>query len=476
MTPEFRSWLWLSLMASLLACAQGGGNGAEPEALATLPASDPGRAPARVVLISVAGLRPADYGVGEGTLARQSVAMPRLGQLARQGAYAEALEPVLPAAPYPVHATLVTGLRPDRHGLLGDEPVGPRGVQIADIASEKRIRGIPLWRAAAASGQSVVALNWPSTLGADISLLLPDLGVPRNDPEQRWFEELRGEATPWLVERMRELDETLPELRWPTTAGRDWLVERLACEIARQPETPALWLLAFEHSGTALARDGPGSDGARSGLAGVDAAIGRLLECFEEADLGDSTAWIVVGDRSFFDVHTIVYPNVALERVGLITPSPLRNSGISRWQAYVRSYGGAAVVYAADEADALLARRALEEQAARTRAFRIVSAGQLEALHADPEAWFGLQGEAGYGIGKSVRGLLIQATQRKGLGGYLPSKPGSSVGFVAWGAGLRPGIRVPSLSQIDVAPTVAALLGFGLGGTDGRPVEGILGR
>jgi len=401
--------------------------------------------------------------------------MPHLAQLARHGAYAEAVEPVLPAAPYPVHATLVTGLRPDRHGVLGDEVLGRQGVDVSGIASETRIRGIPLWRAVEAAGLPVVALNWPSTSGSGVTLLLPDLGVPRNDPDQRWFEEVEKEATPWVVERLRRLDETLPELRWPTTAERDAFVEGLACEIARQPQTPALWLLSFEQSGTAISRSGPGSEGARQGLAGTDARIGRLLDCFEDAGIRDSTAWFVIGDRSFFPLHTIVYPNVELERVGLITPSSVRGSGIARWQAYVRSYGGAGVVYAEDESDALLARRALEEQARRTGAFRIVPASELETLQADPNAWFGLQGELGYGIGKSARGLLLEATERRGLGGSLPTQPGSAVGFVAWGAGVRPGVRLSDFSQVDVAPTLAELLDVELRGADGQPERGILG-
>ena len=56
----------------------------------------------------------------------------------------------------------------------------------------------------------------------------------------------------------------------------------------------------------------------------------------------------------------------------------------------------------------------------------------------------------------------------------MPNQPGSAVGLVAWGAGVRSGMRVPSVSQIDVAPTVAALLGFDLEGVDGRPLDGIL--
>ena len=468
------SWPRLLLVASVLACAQDGGRVGGPNAIPPLPEPGVTRQVARVVLISVAGLQPAHYGVSEGTLGGTDVLMPRLAQLARRGAYAEALQPVLPAAPYPVHATLVTGLWPDRHGVLGDEILGPQGVHGREIASESRIQGIPLWRAAQAAGHGVTALNWPSTLGADIALLLPDMGVPRSEPDQLWLEEVRSEATPWLVERLERLDESLPALRWPSAEERDALVQGLACEIAHQPVMPALWLLSFEQSGTALSRDGLGSEGARTGFAQLDAVIGRLLDCFDDARILESTAWVVVGDRSFFPLHSVVYPNVALERIGLITPSSMSNYGIASWDVYVRSYGGAAVVYAKREADALLALRALEEQADRTRAFRIAPAGELEPLHADPNAWFGLQATAGYGIGRSARGVLIEATEWRALGGSLPNQPGSAVGLVAWGAGVRSGMRVPSVSQIDVAPTVAALLGFELEGVDGRPLDGIL--
>jgi hypothetical protein len=47
-------------------------------------------------------------------------------------------------------------------------------------------------------------------------------------------------------------------------------------------------------------------------------------------------------------------------------------------------------------------------------------------------------------------------------------------GFVAWGRGVRAGVSVPWMRQVDVAPTVAALLGVGLSDAEGRPVVGIL--
>jgi hypothetical protein len=464
----------------LCACA-GDGSGPEeapaPRASDAIGRSNPDRAPERVVIISIAGLQPSHYGAGGTGIVRTAGAlMPNLATLAARGAYTNAMEPVLPAAPYPAHATLATGLRPTHHRVLGDELMGPQGLHILGIARERRIRGTPIWRVAQAAGHAVAALNWPLSRGADIEILMPDMGVPDREPEGTWFELLSGEASPWVVDRLNRLDPDLAAVSWPSTIMRDQLTETLACEVAAQTVTPGVWLLAFEQSGTALARDGPGSDGARLGLTRVDAALGRLIECFTAAGIADSTAFLVAGDRAMFPIHSVVYPNIALERVGLITLAPMHiGAGIAKWDAFLRSYGGAGVIYAQTEADALLARRALEEQAARTRAFRIVSAAELLRLDADPDAWFGLEALAGYGLGKSARGQLVQATERRGLGGYLPTLAGSEVGFVAWGAGIRPGVRVPHMSQVDVAPTAAALLGLRMSGADGAPVAAILG-
>jgi hypothetical protein len=48
--------------------------------------------------------------------------------------------------------------------------------------------------------------------------------------------------------------------------------------------------------------------------------------------------------------------------------------------------------------------------------------------------------------------------------------------FVAWGAGIRPGARLPVIRSVDVAPTIARLLGLRLENTDGKPREEIFAR
>jgi hypothetical protein len=47
-------------------------------------------------------------------------------------------------------------------------------------------------------------------------------------------------------------------------------------------------------------------------------------------------------------------------------------------------------------------------------------------------------------------------------------------GLIAAGAGIRPGVPLPLVRQIDIAPTVARLLGFTMPDADGVALVGVL--
>ena len=63
-----------------------------------------------LVLISIDGLRPEFY-------LDDAYAAPALRALVGAGSHARAVTPVFPSVTYPGHATIVTGVRPARHGI-----------------------------------------------------------------------------------------------------------------------------------------------------------------------------------------------------------------------------------------------------------------------------------------------------------------------------------------------------------------------
>jgi hypothetical protein len=140
----------------------------------------------------------------------------------------------------------------------------------------------------------------------------------------------------------------------------------------------------------------------------------------------------------------------------------------------VRSNGGSAFVYARDAASAVDARNALEAEAARSRAYRIVSADEMIRRGADSEAWFGLDARPGFAFEDSLRVPVLGAAAQRAAGGYLEARSDPGPGFVAYGRGLRRHLRVPEIDQLDVAPTIARLRGLDLPDARGRTLVGVL--
>jgi hypothetical protein len=425
---------------------------APPERIAALPAlADGAGRPALVVLVSVAGLSPDRY--------ESAGAMPDLARLASQGIAAEDVAPVVGAGAYPAHASLVTGTTPGEHGIVADRLLGERGVRRAQPSHASQLRAATLWQRVAEAGGSVASLDWPTTTGAEIASLLPDLAPQRSG--ERWSALALGSATKWIGERVR----TAPaEVDQPGPA-RDALLVELAC--AAFAQAPRLVLLRLRGPEAALVTTGPDSPESAAAFAAVDELLVRLLRCAEQAGVLAQSAFVVTGDRAFAPVHTVLRPNVWLSEAGWITAQ-------GRWRAYARSNGVSAFVYADEARTALDARQLLEARAGESGAFQVVGAEAMIAAGADPDAWFGLQAEPGFAFDDAYGGAALAPAPELASAGALLGAAAAPTGLVAFGRGIRRGVRVPRMTQLDVAPTLAALLGVKLEAASGRSLVGLL--
>jgi predicted AlkP superfamily pyrophosphatase or phosphodiesterase len=461
--PLRRTPLALAFALGLAACAASprAARAPEPDRFGQV-AEVPG-APQVTVLVSLAGLAPAHY-------LDPAAALPTVAALARSGVGAERVEAVAPATPQTVHASLVTGLTPAEHGVSSERLLGDQGVRRERWWHASRLKGPNLWQVTVESGAEVAALDWPATAGAAIPLLLPDIAPTRRD--ESWLGALQGSTTPWLRDLVAARVAKEPGLARPG-AQRDAFLVDAACEIVSAPAPPRLVLLRLSGGAAALREAGPHAEETRQALLRADAEVGRLTGCLERSGRLTSSALVVVGDLSRLPVHTALRPNLALAGAGLLRADS--QGGAQSWSAIARSNGGSAFVYARDADSALRARSALQAEAERTRAFRVVSADEMIQRGADPEAWFGLDANPGWVFENSTRPPDTLAAPERAAGGYLAAGSDGSPGFVAWGQGVRRGVRVPGMRQTDVAPTVARLLGVSLGPrTDGRALVGAL--
>lgn len=444
-------------------------------------------APKRVVLITVAGLRAGDYldpfghAAAEGAL----VHMPTLARMAREGAMGLAALPPSPGSSRATHATLVTGNHPSRHGVVADSTLDGEGARALPFADSRLLNGTPLWDAAV--GRGVVALDWPTTGGARIERLLPELVGGG-----RWIETARRVSSPLISNALEEIavaaaasmgrtkeGEVRDPASWPRPHEKDAAIVSVACRLAADARDAGVWLIRLEQTAALQRAIGGGTVEVDDALARVDAEIDRIVTCMADADRLADTAFFVIGDVAYHRVHTTVSPNVALARAGLIGRDPRSDTGVRSWLALARSNGRSAYVYARDASNALDAREVLLAEAKRTDAFEIVSAKVLSAAGGDPQAWFALASRPGFLIGDELIGPALRPSDPRGAAGILRTGAASdreaAVGFVAWGRGIRKAIQLPTVELVDVAPTIAALLGLRLGDDlDGEPILGIL--
>jgi predicted AlkP superfamily pyrophosphatase or phosphodiesterase len=64
--------------------------------------------------------------------------------------------------------------------------------------------------------------------------------------------------------------------------------------------------------------------------------------------------------------------------------------------------------------------------------------------------------------------------ERKGSHGHDPDFPELQATFIACGAGIKPGVNLGQIRNIDVAPTLARLLGLEMKDVDGEVLKAAL--
>ncbi len=413
-----------------------------------------------LVLISLDGLRPEFY-------LDDAFAAPELRALVRAGSAARAAEGVFPTVTYPNHASIVTGVRPARHGIFFNVRFDPRGTRGRWYEEASDLRASPLWEWARAAGLRTAGVSWPSTLGARIDLLLPERDYHvRPDP----LDVMGAAVTPGLLERLGLVprpDIFRDAIEW------DAFLTAVSAAIIRdaRPHLLMLHLVQLDHF---QHRGGRAGAGVKPALARVDTHIGTLRRALEEAGVATRTTIVITGDHGFQDVERTLFPNQILAAAGL-RDCPRAGDG---WRATVHIAGGAAAVFVAPAGDMTTARQAEAAlRGAATGRLTIVSREELDAMGAMPGAAFAIEAAPGFDLSGSCSrfGAKREASAiSRGSHGFLPFRPSMATGFIAAGFGVRAGTVLDRIRLVDIAPTAARLLGIAAPAVEGRVLEEIL--
>lgn len=466
MMRRARPYLVVLVLALVTAVATSRDMAAQP-APAAAPAPAPARRADHVIVVSIDGFRPANYRnpAGEG------VSIPTLLALRDAGSFAEGVEVCYPSMTYPSHTSLATGSRPVRHGVYSNTIFDPPTGSQMWFYEHAVVKAPALWDVARSHGLTAAGASWPVSVGAKMDILFPESNqLPR---DMTWLARARADSTPGLIDAVVKELGGFGENDNRIAIQRDRFTTAVARHIILN-DKPNLLMIHLMETDSAQHADGPGSPAARAAIERIDAHIGALVKATEEAGIRERTTFVISGDHGFSRVHTLIQPNVILRDAGWLKTDA--RGQVTEWQ--VASH--ATAIRLKDPSDTALATRV--EQTFATLAagkykgiFRVVTRAELDERGAYPGAAFFIEPAEGYYVSDGVQdGTVLVGTTRRGAHGFLPTETRMHTGLIVSGAGIRPGVPLPLVRQIDIAPTVAKLLGFDMPDADGVPVVGVL--
>jgi predicted AlkP superfamily pyrophosphatase or phosphodiesterase len=436
-----------------------------PAGVAPLTAAE--RLSGHVVLITIDGFRPAVYLDSE----REGVKVPTLTALRTAGSAADGVIVAYPSMTYPSHTSLATGVAPAKHGIVSNTIFDPANGSRLWYYENAAVKVPAIWDVALKNGRTTAGVSWPVTVGAKMTVIYPESNqLPSSGT---WLAGARRDSTPGLVDAVVNDLGGFGEKDNLDPVKRDRFAAATAIRIIKTTK-PDLLMMHLMETDSAQHANGPGSPQARAAYERVDAHIGAILAALDEAGIREQTTVIITGDHGFGRIHSLFQPNVVLRQAGLLKADD--KGAITEWQAV--THGTA--IRLKNPKDPKLAARVTKlfedlSNGPYRGLFRVVKRDELTARGAYPEALLFLEPAEGYYLSDGFDDdAFLVGTTRRGAHGYLPTEPRMFTGFIASGAGVRRGVPLPSIRQIDIAPTIARLLGFDMPNVDGTPIVGIL--
>jgi predicted AlkP superfamily pyrophosphatase or phosphodiesterase len=339
-----------------------------------------------LVLIDAVGLTP-----------RALAHMPRLSRLAADGFQAR-LDPVLPAVTCSVQSSILTGLTPTDHGIVGN------GWYFRDLGEvflwrqhNKLVQGEKVWETArrAKSDFRVANVCWWYAMGATTDFTVTPRPIYHAD----------GRKSPDCYTDPPELHDRLTGplgefplfTYWGPTASitsSRWIADA-AAKLLRE-EALDLLMVYLPHLDYDHQRYGPGAPQSAAAARDLDAVAGDLVDLAR----GRGDTVVVLSEYGITDARRPVDVNRALRRAGLLNVyTQAGMEYLDPWtsRAFAVADHQVAHVYVRDPADVRVARSALaglpgidlvlEGDDRRAAGLGHERAGEL-VLVADPDAWF----------------------------------------------------------------------------------------
>jgi predicted AlkP superfamily pyrophosphatase or phosphodiesterase len=423
---------------------------------------DPQKSPV-VVVISLDGF-PA-YALDDPRLP-----IPTLRKLAREGVAAAGMQPINPTVTWPNHTAMVTGVDASQHhvlynGLLTHPDGGALPVVEPWRDKEQMVHAPTVYDLAYQAGLITAQVDWVAVYRAKtITWQFPELPDPNGAIERELI--AAGTVTPEQLRTFEDSSQAWQDQMW--TDAAEEILEK------HQPNLLLFHLLTLDNINHEY---GPMSAASFTAMAFLDDRVKQIVDTLQRSGLARRATVIVVSDHGFRTIAHKIHPNVLLHEKGLLRAGPSQ----PKEGAYVLAEGGTANVYVTNpgrRAELLSQLRSIFSSAEGVDSVYgtedFAKLGLPTPVQSDQAPDLVLAAKPDYAFSSESEGDYVTEVHEGGTHGYLNSDPKMQSIFIAWGADIPKGVRLNNISNLDVAPTIAALFGLEMKNVEGHVIPQIV--
>lgn len=370
--------------------------------------------------------------------------LPALSALKAGGTVCQNVQTIFPTLTYPIHTSILTGCYPDRTGIGHNRPFQPHTPREAQTWhwDHRAIREKTLLHAAHEKGMNIASILWPVTgkcpmIRHNFPEILPLPG------ENAALKMMRYGSPLWIMRTELLYSKQRKSIQQPDL---DEYVMLLAEKLYASRRPPEMFLLHLADCDVMRHTYGADSAEAEQAMGRLDRHVGRVYRAIERAGLLEDTLFCVVSDHGQQNVRENILLDKELRAV---------------CGARAQNYGMGAYIFSEDLPSA---RNALAAHRDEWRIAHIYDEQELRALHAPREVHLAVDA-------MPHTFFSDHDSPNRGEHGFPVSAPEAKVLFMLRGPGIPAGMSIPEMRVVDIAPTLAALLGLSLPGTDGVPIS-----
>jgi len=380
---------------------------------------------------------------------------------------------VYPTITYPVHASIVTGCYPDKHGITNNQPFHTESGEYPWYWFQKDIKRTDIFQVAHDAGYKTGAVFWPVTgCHPAIDDLIDEYWIQPGETLEGGFGRTGSDER--MCRILRKNSYLLPA-GWEH-GGRKAFVQQpylddfitaCTCDVLRDGAE-----VVFLHGGSV--------DGARhqSGMFSplvteyvqrCDQWIGQIMQTLAEIGHLEDTNIVLLSDHGQMNIVRAVNINALLRERGFIDVD--EKTGVVRdWRAWNLSNAFSSLVYVKDKRDEPVVGELLYQ----LRDEGVYGIGQVftareaeETYHLAGPFSFVLESDGYSSLASGIHRPLVVPLDNsdfrlgRATHGYLPDK-GPQPFFLAKGPAFKSGVTLARRPIVDEAPTFAKVLGLAM--------------